>query len=110
MQARVEYDPRDQEAGEWCHETFFHQLPNAAIFLFIDFLEVQTVYIDNAAIDGSESVENRPEIDYINHNYSIDANVRFVYRWTYNAIAMNPFSGKIPHKTPIKMPMICLAQ
>lgn len=55
MQASVENDPRHQEAGKRRHEALLHQLPDAAVRLLVDALEIDAVHVHDAAIDGGES-------------------------------------------------------
>jgi len=55
VQARVEYDPRDQESGERRHEALLDQLPNSAIGVLVHVLEVDGVQVDDPAADAGES-------------------------------------------------------
>lgn len=60
IQAGIEDDPCDQETCERCHETFFQQFPNAAVFFLIHLLEIQAIQVNDAAIDRRKS-ENQVE-------------------------------------------------
>lgn len=56
VQACVKYYPRNQEAGERRHESLLHQLPDATVRFLVDLLEIDAVHVDDAAVDGRESV------------------------------------------------------
>lgn len=49
------------------------------------------------------------EINTIEQKQKFKKTITEIYL-TYNAIAINPFNGMIPHTTPIKIPITCLDQ
>lgn len=59
MHPSVHDYPHDEETGERGHEAFFGEFPRAAIFFFVDFLEIGEVYVEEARVKGYESAQNR---------------------------------------------------
>lgn len=62
MQSSKENDPCNRKACKRRHHSLFQQFPNAAVFVFIDFLEIQTIQIHDATIYSAESVDDEKYI------------------------------------------------
>lgn len=55
MQSGIKNDPRNQEASKRSHKSLFHEFPDSPVLFFVDLLKVNTINVDNAAIDDAES-------------------------------------------------------
>lgn len=57
MQPGVEYDPGNQKARKWSHETFFDQFPRTAVRFLINLLEIYAINVHHTTIDSTETVK-----------------------------------------------------
>ncbi len=59
IQSRVDHDPKDHECAERCHETFFYDVPNAAVFVFVYFLVWYGINVDNESVQQGVSISKK---------------------------------------------------